>query len=148
MRKLIFVILALTTLGCSGEWHMKRAIAKDPSLLEKDTITFTDSVHVVTKEITHDSTFLVSKDTVTIVKDKLTIRHFYHNDSVWIYGECASDTIVEWRTVEVPVQTITIEEDWLDKVNRFALRYGLVLFLLAVLGFLALRIFRLYFSKR
>ena len=86
MRLLVSVLVLLGLIGCSPEWHINKAVAKDPSILEKDTIVFTDSVHVITKEVTHDSVFQVSKDTVVIKKDKLTIKHFYHNDSVWIYG--------------------------------------------------------------
>jgi len=107
--------LLLCIVGCSANWHVNRAVQKDPSILEKDTIVFTDSIHVITKEVTHDSTFIVSKDTVTIIKDNLTIRHFYHNDSVWIYGECASDTIVRWKTFEVPVERIIINEPLLPR---------------------------------
>jgi len=108
-------ILLSLMVSCSATWHVNRAVKKDSSILEKDTIVFTDSIHVITKEVTHDSTFIVSKDTVTIIKDNLTIRHFYHNDSVWIYGECASDTIVRWKTFEVPVERIVINNPWFPR---------------------------------
>lgn len=114
MRKLYIIGLILLC-SCGAEWHIKKAIEKDPSILEKDTIIFTDSVHVITKEVTHDSTFLVSKDTVVIVKDNLTMKHYYHNDSVFLWGECAADTIVRWKTFEVPTEKVVYNESWFPK---------------------------------
>ena len=109
MERLVIIILLLIS-SCSPQWHIDRAIQKNPSILEKDTVTVVDSVKVVTNNVTHDSVFVVSKDTVTIVKDKLTVRHFINNDSVWIYGECASDTIWEPYRVEVPFETIRYDQ--------------------------------------
>lgn len=115
MRLLIILLSIILLSGCGAQWHIKKAIEKDPSILEKDTIIFTDSIHVITKEVSHDSTFLVSKDTVVIVKDNLTMKHFYHNDSVFLWGECASDTIIRWKTYEVPVEKVIFDESWFPK---------------------------------
>jgi hypothetical protein len=116
-RMKIYKILPLFILlcSCSSAWHIKKAISKDPSILEKDTIVFTDSVHVITKEVTHDSIFMVSKDTVTLVKDNLTIKHFYHKDSIYLWGECASDTIVKYKTVKIPTEKVVFKESWFPK---------------------------------
>lgn len=130
MKKIILITLPLILFGCSASYHIKKAIAKDPSILEKDTIVFTDSVHVVTKEVTHDSVFQVSKDTVVIKKDKLTIKHFYHNDSVWIYGECASDTIVKWKKFEVVDEKIVYNESWFPKWMWWIIGILVLLFIL------------------
>jgi len=113
--KLIYLIAILVLGSCSAQWHIKKAIQKDPSILKQDTIIFTDSINVITKEVHTDSVFMVGKDTVTIVKDNLTIRHYYNNDSIWIYGECASDTIVRWKTFEVPVEKVVYNESWFPK---------------------------------
>ena len=114
MRYLI-IITAIILSSCGAEWHIKKAIQKDPSILEKDTIVFTDSVHVITEKVTHDSTFLVSKDTVIIIKDKLTMKHYYHNDSVYLWGECASDTIIKWKTYQVPVEKVVFNESFFPR---------------------------------
>ena len=111
----VIIGVGISTCSCSlekrAQRHIRKAISLDPSILEKDTITFTDSVHVITKEVTHDSVFQISKDTVTIVKDNLTIKHFISKDSVYIYGECAGDTIIEWRTHEVPTEHVIVRDD-------------------------------------
>ena len=75
----------------------------------------TDSVHVVTPFVSTDTIFKLSKDTVTIVKDRLTMRHYYHNDSVYLYGECESDTIVKWKTFEVQTEKVVYNEPWFPR---------------------------------
>ena len=115
MRLISILLIGLALSGCGADWHIRKAIQKDPSILHKDTIVFTDSIHVITKQVSHDSTFLVSKDTVIIVKDNLTMKHFYHNDSVFLWGECASDTIIRWKTYEVPVEKVIFNETWFPK---------------------------------
>ena len=130
MKHLINLFIAICLVSCSAGWHIKRAIAKDPSILEKDTIVFTDSVHVITKEVTHDSVFQVSKDTVVIRKDNLIIKHYYNNDSVYLYGECESDTIVRWKTYEVPTEKVVYNESWFPKWLWWVIGLIVILFVL------------------
>jgi hypothetical protein len=110
-----FIVLLIVLASCSSQWHLKKAIKKDPTIVQVDTVTVTDSVHVVTPFVSTDTIFKLSKDTVTIVKDRLTMRHYYHNDSVYLYGECESDTIVKWKTFEVPVEKVVYNESWFPK---------------------------------
>jgi len=91
--KYLIIILILT--GCSSQWHLRRAIKKDPLIVQVDTLSIIDTVTFTTETIRTDSTFFISKDTVIIIKDKLTIKHFIQNDSVYIWGECEGDTIVK-----------------------------------------------------
>lgn len=131
MRSTLTILTISLFLGsCSAEWHIKKAIAKDPSILEKDTIIFTDSVHVVTKEVHTDSVFQVSKDTVTIVKDNLTIKTYHWRDSVYIYGECASDTVIRWKTYEVPTEKVVFNESWWPRWMWWIVALIIALFIL------------------
>ena len=75
-----------------------------------DTLRIIDTVTFITERVQTDCTFVLSKDTVTIVKDNLKIKHYYHNDSVYLYGECDSDTIVKYKPFEIPVKKITYNE--------------------------------------
>jgi hypothetical protein len=110
-----FIILLILLSSCSSRWHLKRAIKKDPTIVQVDTIMVTDSVHVVTPFVSTDTIFKLSKDTITIVKDRLTMRHYYHNDSVYLYGECESDTIVKWKTFEVQTEKVVYNEPWFPR---------------------------------
>lgn len=110
-----FICLLILLSSCSSRWHLKRAIKKDPTIVQVDTIMVTDSVHVVTPFVSTDTIFKLSKDTITIVKDRLTMRHYYHNDSVYLYGECESDTIVKWKTFEVQTEKVVYNEPWFPR---------------------------------
>lgn len=100
----LFVVLCLTS--CSSAWHIQRAIAKNPDLLERDTVVVRDTVSAFSERVEIDSVFMVSTDTVIIIKDNLTIRHFIRNDSVFIQGECDSVEIYIPYEVKVPFETI------------------------------------------
>lgn len=110
MERLIYIIISLLFVGCSANWHIKKAIKKDPSILITDTITVLDTIRVITNNVSTDSTFILSRDTVVLKKDKLTIKHYYHRDSIYLWGECESDTIYKPFEVEVPVDKIIINE--------------------------------------
>jgi len=99
MKKLIIGLLLLSS--CSANWHIKRAIKKDPTILLSDTITVNDTIKVTTERVYKDSVFMVSNDTTIIVKDNLTIKHFISNDTVFLSGEC--DSIVKYIPYEVKV---------------------------------------------
>lgn len=113
-RKYLLLILGVGSLllfnSCSSAWHIQRALAKDPSLLDRDTIVINDSVRVVTERTEVDSIFMMSKDTVIIERNNLKITHWIHQDSIFIEGECDSIIKYEPFRVEVPVETIKYEQ--------------------------------------
>ncbi len=110
MERLKYILISLLFVGCSANWHIKKAIKKDPSILLTDTITVLDTLRVITNNVSTDSTFILSRDTVIIKKDKLTIKHYYYRDSIYLWGECESDTIYKPFEVKVPVDRIIINE--------------------------------------
>ena len=70
IKNLLFVLL-LTS--CSAQYHLKRAIKKDPTILEKDTVTVVDTVVTAPVEI-KDTVTLLEKDTLVITKEKLKLK--------------------------------------------------------------------------
>lgn len=107
---IIIVLLGVCFSGCSPQWHVKKAIKKDPTILVHDTITVIDTFTVHSERVDVDSIFMVSKDTVTIIKDNLTIKHFIRNDSVFITGECDTVFLDVIREIEVPFEKIVIND--------------------------------------
>lgn len=105
MRALV-ILGACILVGCSPKWHIDRAIRKDPTILHRDTITLIDTVRMHTERTSVDSVFMVSTDTVIIHKDNLTIRHYIHNDSVYVWGECDTIWMEKIITREVVVDKI------------------------------------------
>lgn len=114
MRKLIFVISISILSSCSSQWHLRKAIKKDPNILQTDTITHRDTIRTFTERVEVDSVFSVSSDTTIIIKDNLLIKHFIHNDSVYIRGECDSIFVEIPYEVEIPIDRwIEPDDNWL-----------------------------------
>lgn len=70
MKNLIFVILSISLIGCSSNWHLKRAIKKNPdvkteivdtiriSKIVVDTIYNSDSTYYIEQRIFHYDTII------------------------------------------------------------------------------------------
>lgn len=97
--------------SCSANWHLRKAIQKDPTIIQEDTITVVDTVLLISEKVQVDSVFKLTTDTVIIQKDRLTVKHYYNNDSIYIEGECAEDTLIEYREIKVPYEQIVYKED-------------------------------------
>ena len=127
----IVILFALGFSGCSPNWHVKRAIKKDPTILQTDTIVHLDTFRVHSERVEVDSVFMVSNDTVTIIRDNLTIRHFIHNDSVFLSGECDTVFMDVVREIKIPVEKIVINDPLFPKWLIWLIAF-LVLFYLVI----------------
>ena len=97
--KLLTLLILLT--GCSAEWHLKKAVKKNPSLIQP-------SVHTIDTIIIRDSfefsdTF-VSKtiDTFTIEKEGVKTIVYRNHDVIRIKTIVKPDTIRIQKTIRVP----------------------------------------------
>ena len=129
----LFVILILS--GCSAEWHLSKAVKKNPQLLKPTTMIVTDTV--VTEPIAVRDTVTISQvDTVEIVKDKFRVKIMRSYDTLIIDGGCDSDTII--RTVTVSVPQLVSQESGFQRVQRYTF-WGLVTLLLIAIAILVVR---------
>ena len=109
MKWLVKLILVSSLTSCSAQWHLKKAVRKDPMILQKDTLVVVDTVVSPPVAIT-DTVTLKQHDTITIVKDRLRVQLVKVNDTVTINAICDSDTIIS--IVEVPYEKIVyVEKD-------------------------------------
>jgi len=138
MRWAVKLILLSLLTSCSAQWHLKKAVQKDPLILEKDTLVVMDTVVVQPVAIT-DTVTLKQHDTITVVKDRLRVQLVKVNDTIIINAECASDTIV--RTIEIPYEKIVYVKNKtiLEKIQGLAFYFAL--------GILALVIVRRLINK-
>jgi hypothetical protein len=97
--KMIIILVMLT--GCSAEWHLKKAIQKNPSIIKPsthviDTIVIRDSFEFrdtfVTKEI----------DTLTIQKDGVKTIVYRNRDIIQVRTIVQPDTIRITKTITIP----------------------------------------------
>jgi hypothetical protein len=88
----ILIPLVVTLTSCGADWHLKRAIAKDPTLVRAQPVRF-DTI-VVTKErkIT-DTIVMRDRDTITIENDRVRVRLVRSYDTLMVEGTCLPDTI-------------------------------------------------------
>jgi len=138
MKWPVKLILVLSLTSCSAQWHLKKAVQKDPLILEKDTLIVMDTVVSPPVAIT-DTVILKQHDTITITKDRLRVKIVKVNDTLIIDAKCDSDTIV--RTIEVPYDKIVYVEKqsiW-DKIKNLAIYMAL--------AFLAFKIIMKQFEK-
>ena len=125
----VVVITASMMMSCGASWHLKRAIAKDPTIA-KDTIVRVDTTIVTAERRVVDT--LVVRDTIVreIVRGgaRVTIQRIH--DTIRVDVVCPPDTI---RVVaEVPVERLIYKEQppkrsLLDQV-------GIVLFLILLIS--------------
>ena len=118
MMKWCLVPIILLLSSCSAEWHLSRAIKKNPELLATKMMTVTDTV--VTEPIVVKDTVIVSQvDTIELIKDKFHLKIVRSYDTLMIEGGCDADTI--FKTIEVPVKQVVYkaEEKWYQKIYRY-----------------------------
>ena len=128
MKWLVKLTLVLLLTSCSAQWHLKKAVHKDPTILEKDTLVVTDTVVSPPVAIT-DTVIMKQHDTITLVKDRLSVKIVKVNDTITIDAICDSDTII--RVIEVPYDKIVYVEK--EKPLQIIQRYALYL-LLVIIG--------------
>lgn len=126
MRMKALFLATLLLIGCSPEWHIQKAIRKNPELLKQATMIVTDTV--VTDPIVVRDTVITSQvDTIEIVKDKFRVKIMRSYDTLTIDGGCDSDTIV--RTIQVPIERVVYKEE--HKIFRWSFYLWVVVALVA-----------------
>ena len=133
MKWLVKLILILSLTSCSAQWHLKKAVQKDPMILERDTLVVTDTVVSPPVAIT-DTVIMKQHDTITLVKDRLRVKIVKVNDTITIDAICDSDTIIS--IVEVPYEKIVYVEKktfW-DKFKDMILMISILMGCIMIVG--------------
>ena len=132
-RGALFAFIIYTLSGCSANWHLRKAIAKDPSILQPKEVVLIDTV-VVTSSLRVDTLAYFRTDTITIEKERLRVQIKRIHDTLRITAECQSDTVRIFKEVEVPGPVVYRPRAWWEKIP-------LPLLLLLVFGYIAKKIF-------
>lgn len=99
MKHLFILLLILTS--CSPIKRLNRLQKNHPYLFTNIVDTVKVPVNILVPKIEHDTVFkhVNSTDTVTLIKDRLTIRYFNNGDTVYLSGKCDTLTIRDTVTV-------------------------------------------------
>ena len=107
MYKLLLPLLIVIT-ACSPTKRFTRLITKYPYLITTDTVVIKDTITLYVPEVKTDTVVTIQQltDTITLTKDRVTVKAWYvpKEKKVYIQGKC--DPIYVTKIVErkVPVK--------------------------------------------
>jgi hypothetical protein len=102
-----YLILLLFLSSCTPQKRLERLIRKHPELVRVDSVKIIDTI--ITQSVSIDTMQVMNTyDTFIVNRDRLTVQVIRHQDSIYVYGKCAGDTVVLER--KVPVRIIEVKE--------------------------------------
>jgi len=114
MARWILIPAVAVMASCSASWHLKRAIAKDPTIVRAQPVRF-DTI-VVTKERKLTDTIVMNDvDTITIERDSVRVRLVRSYYTLMVEGTCLPDTIKIDVIREIP--QVVQPRRWRDQFN-------------------------------
>jgi hypothetical protein len=114
MARWILIPAVAVMASCSASYHLKRVIAKDPSIVKPTAVRF-DTI-VVTKERKLTDTIVMNDvDTITIERDRVRVRLVRSYDTLMVEGTCLPDTIKIDVIREIP--QVVQPRRWRDQFN-------------------------------
>lgn len=128
----VLIGLLFLTQGCGAKWHLKRAIAKDPTIIEQSVVKL-DTIVVTEIKAVHDTLVLNQYDTIEIERNGVRIQLNRLYDTIQVTAECLPDTIQVTQVVKVP-QVVYKEKEF--KVIDMALILSIILATFALIKFL------------
>jgi len=142
MRGLVTALILILS-SCSLEQRVEKKLRRAerkiekltilyPQLLKRDTIN--DTIQITIPQVEVDTIFQgTDGDTVTIYKDKLRIQYVRQGDTVYISGQCKTDTI--YKTVSVPFEQVVVrKQSFVEHIQKHGKRFIWFFVILAVIG--------------
>lgn len=127
--KLLTLIILLT--GCSAQWHLEKAIQKNPSLAQ--TSTHTIDTLFVRDSVTITDTFTTKTiDTITLEKDGVKTIVYRNHDVIRIKTVVKADTIRFTKTIQLPPQIKYTERVKVPQWIGLTLFLGLIVLMLII----------------
>lgn len=99
--KLKVVIGALMLTSCGAQYHLKRAIAKDPSIVQKEAIKL-DTVIITEIKTVRDSVVIKGDTSMVFVNKGVRTQIKVVRDTFTIQTTCPPDTIHIEKEIYVP----------------------------------------------
>lgn len=132
-----YAVAILLFASCSANWHLNRAIKKDPSLLKGgDTVLVHDTVITTKERVLYDSFVTTCYDTVTIEDSFVYTQVIRKDNIIKVYTKCKSDTvrIVTKIPFQLPPQVV---KDKMTDLQTGLWAAGILLFLLIIIRFVS-----------
>lgn len=146
MTRWILCILLLTV-GCSPLKRFTRLVEKYPYLLTQDTLIIHDTINVYIPEVHTDTVVTLKEltDTITITKDRVTVKAWYvpKEKKVYIQGKCDPVYITKIVERKIPVKYYEKYPWWKKLLNNL-----LAFLIIFVIVYIAYRLFKMYFRLK
>ena len=139
IRIALIIMIFATLSSCGAQFHLRRAIAKDPSIA-RDTIVKLDTAIVTEEKILSDT--LIIHDTIVreIKREGVVVKLQKIHDTIMIEAICESDTIEIVKEVEV-VRVIKEEKTSIFESANLLIRSLIALIVSLILFILLYKVF-------
>jgi hypothetical protein len=119
------VLIGLLFWSCGAKYHLNRAIAKDPQILDSVALKV-DTLIITQKEEVRDTLILEKIDTITLERNgiRIDLRRVY--DTIEVDVECPSDTIRIQKEIKVP--QLVYQEKNFDRKYLYILIISIILY--------------------
>ena len=124
-RGAVLIGLLFLLQGCGAKWHLNRAIAKDPTILDS-VVLKVDTLIITQKEEVRDTLILQKIDTITLERNgiRIDLRRVY--DTIEVDVQCPSDTIRISKEIRVP--QVVYQEKNFDRKYLYLLIISIILY--------------------
>lgn len=123
-------VITLLFVSCGARYHLNRAIAKDPTILDS-VVLKVDTIVITENKALRDTIVLQEYDTITLERNSVRIKLNRLYDTLRIEAECLPDTIRIRKEVKVP-QVVYQEKNlnskylWVLIVSIILYTFGLI----------------------
>ena len=111
----VLIGLLFLTQGCGAKWHLKRAVAKDPTIVERVAVKL-DTIVVTEIKAVHDTLVLSQYDTIEVERNGVRVQLMRIHDTIQVTAECLPDTIQVTQVVKVP--QVVYKENELKLIDK------------------------------
>ncbi len=130
VRGAVLIGLLFLAQGCGAKWHLNRAIAKDPTILDS-VVLKVDTMIITENKSIRDTIILQEYDTITLERNAVRVKIQRINDTIRIDAECLSDTIRIQEEIRVP--QIIYQEKKINSKYLWILLVSIIIYTLVLL---------------
>lgn len=142
----IFIVLFLSS--CTANWHLKKAIAKKPSILNEGTIIqeVRDTIMLTIEKVQHDTVVAFTTDTIIVQKDRARAVVLIDTvlKEVFVEVTCDPDTVFQEVILEQTILQPKVHDSvWNWKVFKVV---GIILLIVVVVLLLLKEFSRVFYE--
>lgn len=123
-------LITLLFVSCGAKYHLNRAIAKDPTILDSVAVKM-DTIIITENKALRDTLILQRIDTITLERNSVRVRLKRSYDTITVEAECLPDTIRIEKVVKVP--QVVYQEEKPNNTWKYLLSISFFLISIALL---------------